>query len=62
VAAGLKRAGLPSNSISGAAAYAFKDAGVEFIDEDGGGSVIRLRKRPLKKGYVRPSSRWLHAL
>jgi transcriptional regulator with XRE-family HTH domain len=27
-----------------------KRAGVEFIDENGGGPGVRLRKRPLKKG------------
>ena len=29
---------------------AFKSAGVEFIDENGGGPGVRLRKRQLKKG------------
>jgi transcriptional regulator with XRE-family HTH domain len=28
---------------------AFEDAGVEFIDENGGGPGVRLRKGPLKK-------------
>jgi transcriptional regulator with XRE-family HTH domain len=28
---------------------ALKRAGVEFIDENGGGPGVRLRKRPLKK-------------
>jgi transcriptional regulator with XRE-family HTH domain len=30
-------------------ARAFKEAGVEFIDEDGGGPGLRLRKRHQKK-------------
>jgi len=30
-------------------ARAFKDAGVEFIDENGGGPGLRLRKRHQKK-------------
>jgi transcriptional regulator with XRE-family HTH domain len=29
---------------------AFESAGVEFIDENGGGPGVRLRKRQLKKG------------
>jgi len=29
---------------------AFELAGVEFIDENGGGPGVRLRKRPRKKG------------
>jgi len=30
---------------------AFELAGVEFIDENGGGPGVRLRKRHQKKGY-----------
>ena len=29
---------------------AFELAGVEFIDENGGGPGVRLRKRPVKRG------------
>jgi len=30
--------------------WAFESAGVEFIDENGGGPGVRLRKRQQKKG------------
>jgi len=30
--------------------WAFESAGVEFIDENGGGPGVRLRKRQPKKG------------
>ena len=37
----------PNNS---AVRHAFEAAGVEFIDENGGGPGVRLRKRQQKKG------------
>ena len=42
---------------------ALEAAGVEFIDENGGGPGVRLRKHPQKsaiiarRGYVRPSGK-----
>jgi hypothetical protein len=36
---------------------AFERAGVEFIDENGGGPDVRLRKRPTKKSLPQPHPR-----
>jgi hypothetical protein len=41
---------LPPRQSRGASLDRLETAGVEFLDENGGGPGVRLRKRQLKKG------------
>jgi hypothetical protein len=47
-----KEGGKPRRATLDVVQRAFEKAGVEFIDENGGGPGVRLRKRAQKKGQA----------